>query len=283
MSALISAASSAARAPVPFEPAGHRRAAPRRAPRSARRWRAAGPGRGRRPPRPRRLGAASAVDALGGEPLDHVGQRHRAEVDAHRAARDGDQLGRDVLGEDHEERRRRRLLDVLEEDRAELVDEVEVLEHEHLAVALGRARGPPASRSPWRSARRCAPGRWWPRRRGGRGGSRPARAAGGARRPRPSLPAESSSAAKARGRGPLARARRPDEQVGVDRVGGRGGQLRDGVRLADDVAPTRRCRSRSPRRRAARRSASRQVGEPDARRSSQIGGRRPRPRCRCRR
>ena len=32
-----------------------------------------------------------------------------------------------------------RLLDVLEEDRPELVDEVEVLEHEDLAGALGRA------------------------------------------------------------------------------------------------------------------------------------------------
>ena len=104
------------------EPAGHARAAPRPARRSARRWRGAGPDRGRRAAAAATLAARSAgMPSATSRSID-VGQRHRTEVDAHRAAGDRDQLRRHVLGEDHEERRRRRLLDVLEEDGAELVD-----------------------------------------------------------------------------------------------------------------------------------------------------------------
>ncbi len=77
-----------------------------------------------------------------------------------RTAATGDrhQLRRDVLGEDHEERRRRRLLDVLQEDGTELVDAVEVLEDEHLAVTLGRRERRLLHDLPWRSERRCDPG-----------------------------------------------------------------------------------------------------------------------------
>ena len=180
--------------------------------------------------------ARSAGDALGGEAVDDDLERHRPEVDADRAGRDRDELRRDVLGEDHEERRGGRLLDVLEEDRPELVDEVEVLEDEDLAGALRRAERRLLHDLPGRGGVDAPLG-------GGRlddvevgvglGQGQPGVALGDLARRCP----RRAGAPRTPGGGPLAGAGRPDEEVGVHRVGGGRRELGDGVVLADHVGP----------------------------------------------
>ena len=113
------------------------------------------------------------------------------------------------------------------------VDQVELVEHQHLAVALDRAaagplddliglrhadrRAHPLDDQQVRDAPRPAPAR-----RARSGSGRPSLSERGRERP---------------GQRPLARAPRPHEQVGVHGCAGRGLQLGDAPRLADHVAP----------------------------------------------
>ena len=85
----------------------------------------------------------------------------------------------------------------------------------------------------------------------------------------PSEPADSRSAGEGPRRGALARAAGPDEQVGVDGVDGRGGELGDGVVLADDVRPHVDPGHRGHGRIIAQpaRAGSGEIGEADGRRS----------------
>ena len=75
ISAFTSAASSAARAPVPSRRPGMARSASRPHARSARRWRAAGRGRGRRPPRPLRSPPRSGSTPSATSRSIHGGER----------------------------------------------------------------------------------------------------------------------------------------------------------------------------------------------------------------
>ena len=167
-------------------------------------------GRGRR--------GALGVDALGHEPVgDDLGGQGE-QLDPHAPAGDGDDLGHDLGGEQHEDGRRRRLLDGLEQVAGRLVL--------HVLAAVGDDRpcGRPRPAPAWRCAppaRRRPCGTCCPRARpaAGRGAARRGPGARGAR-------GASSSAAPTRqqrgrerlGQRLLARSGRADEQVGVHRL-----------------------------------------------------------------
>ncbi len=91
------------------------------------------------------LGGAGGFDPLGLEASgdDRIGER--VEVDPHAARGHRDQLGRELVGQHHEERALGRLLDGLQQLGPHVGrDEVELVEHQHLPPALGgRAAGAP--------------------------------------------------------------------------------------------------------------------------------------------
>ena len=86
------------------------------------------------------LGRHRRVDPAGDQRLDQPVRRQRPEVDADASGGDGDQLGRHVVGQDHEHRARRRLLHHLEEGRHRILGQVELGDDQDLAGPL--VRGP---------------------------------------------------------------------------------------------------------------------------------------------
>ena len=93
---------------------------------------------------------AAAAAASGATPSAHQAlgddvDPDRSEVDPNAARRDRDQVVRHEVAQDHEHRRRRRLLDRLQHERRTLgPQQVELVEDQHLAVAFGRGeRGQP--------------------------------------------------------------------------------------------------------------------------------------------
>jgi hypothetical protein len=127
------AAITATAAPVPSRRWGTVRHASRRAARSGR-TPAAGPVE--RPPAASAASSLGPVDAFGHERLDELVTSDSPEVDPDAAGGDGLQLDRHVVGEDDEHRALGRLLDDLQQRGRRLLHQVEVGEHQHLAVAL---------------------------------------------------------------------------------------------------------------------------------------------------
>ena len=230
-----SATSVAARCPVPSSRRGtSRHAWCRSASRSsvARvRARSRSPGRGRRG----RHGTV-AVDTLGHQPVGHDLGGQGEQLDPHAPAGDGDQLGNDLGREQHEHRRRRRLLDGLEQVAGGLVLHVlAAVGDDHLAGALDRRqRGAAHDPLGVALAERVPLGLDQPQ-VGVLPGQRQADVAlagglvGGAGR--------QQRGGEGVGQRLLARSRRPHQQVGVDRLADRGRQPADGARLADHVPP----------------------------------------------
>ena len=143
------------------------------------------------------------------------------EVDPDAAGGDGHQLDRDVVGQDHEHRRRRRLLDRLQQARPRLP-----------VGAGGTRRGSSTFRRPSTGDSEATPDDLLDLLLGD-GRRRPARPRGrrGARRPAASRAVAAGAGRRRRvqeqgGEGPggleLACCRRSDEEVGVDGIGGRG-------------------------------------------------------------
>ena len=156
----------------------------------------------------------------------------RPEVDADAARGDRHQLGRHEVGEGDEVRRRRRLLDRLQEQRRALgPQEVQLVEDQHLAVALDRCQ-----RGESHDLARLLD-------RDGRSGPHDLPDVGvlaGERQPRVAVAwlvtGEQLSGERPR-RLVLRRARRSDQQVRVDRATRRSAQLVDRLVLADDRVP----------------------------------------------
>ena len=96
-----------------------------------------------------RRGRPLGVDALGHQPVGHDAGGQGGHLDPHAPAGDGDQLGHDLGGQQHEHRRRRRLLDGLEQVAGGLVLHVlAAVGDDHLAGALDRRqRGVRTTRS----------------------------------------------------------------------------------------------------------------------------------------